>query len=260
MSTRITIVTVCYNAEKEIERTVLSIIGQTYPNIEYIVIDGASTDGTMDVIERYKDRINLVVSEPDCGTYDAMNKGIKYATGRWINFMNAGDYFCDKDVVEQMFNGLDETKCGVLFGNSREYRGDVLYSVKPTPFYLSQKKHYNKGICHQSMFVKTALARHHLFKMEYPVAADFDMAYQLYHQEKAKFVYKNMDVAFYDITGFSNKQVGQAYYEEECIIHPHKKHHKCLLIAKGWIKAFIKNVAILTAGIYPPITLVKFWK
>lgn len=251
MPTRITIVTVCYNAEKEIEQTIHSVISQSYPNIEYIVIDGASTDGTMEVVERYKGKINLVISEPDHGIYDAMNKGIKYATGEWINFMNAGDYFCNKNVVEQMFNGVDEMKCGVLFGNSQEYRDDVLYSVKPTPFYLSKKKHYNKGICHQCMFVKTALARHHLFNMDYFIAADFDMVYQLYYQEKAEFVYKNIDVAFYDITGFSNKQVGRAYYEEECIIHPHKKHHRCILNVKGQIKAFIRNMAIFIIGIYP---------
>lgn len=88
---KICIITVCYNAQKDIEKTVLSVLGQTYPNYEYIVIDGGSTDGTIDIIRRYKNRLACFVSEPDDGIYDAMNKGIMAATGEWINFINAGD-------------------------------------------------------------------------------------------------------------------------------------------------------------------------
>ena len=84
----ISIVTVSYNAVATIEQTILSVINQTYPNIEYIIIDGGSKDGTIDIIRKYADQIAYWVSEPDEGIYDAMNKGIKIATGEWINFMN----------------------------------------------------------------------------------------------------------------------------------------------------------------------------
>ena len=90
---KISVVTVCYNAVDCIEETMLSVLDQTYPNIEYIVIDGGSSDGTADVIRKYADRLAYWVSEPDKGIYDAMNKGIVAATGDYINFMNAGDRY-----------------------------------------------------------------------------------------------------------------------------------------------------------------------
>ena len=103
MSFKISVITVCYNAVDVIERTILSVINQTYCNIEYIIVDGNSTDGTMDIINKYRDRISIVVSEPDNGVYDAMNKGIGLATGEWLNFMNAGDSFSNESIIEDVF-------------------------------------------------------------------------------------------------------------------------------------------------------------
>lgn len=103
MKLLISVVTVCYNAADTIEKTMLSVLNQTYHDIEYIIIDGGSTDGTVEIIRKYADRIAYWVSEPDKGIYDAMNKGIKVATGEWINFMNAGDEFVDEGVIEKLF-------------------------------------------------------------------------------------------------------------------------------------------------------------
>lgn len=117
--TLISVVTVSYNAVSTIEQTILSVINQTYPNVEYIIIDGGSTDGTVDIIKKYADKIAYWVSEPDKGIYDAMNKGVVVATGEWINFMNAGDIFTDSDVIDKLFHqNIIINRVGIVFGDT----------------------------------------------------------------------------------------------------------------------------------------------
>lgn len=100
---KVTVVTVCYNAATVIEETILSVLSQDYQSMEYIVIDGGSTDGTVDIIKKYSDRIAYWVSEPDGGIYYAMNKAVEHATGDYVNFMNAGDTFFDSNVLKDIF-------------------------------------------------------------------------------------------------------------------------------------------------------------
>ena len=99
----ISIITVVFNGEKYLEQTIQSVINQTYDNVEYIIIDGGSTDGTVDIIKKYEGQIDYWISEEDDGIYDAMNKGINLASGEWINFMNAGDIFYDEKVLNTIY-------------------------------------------------------------------------------------------------------------------------------------------------------------
>lgn len=103
---KFSIITVTYNAEAVLEDTIQSVISQTYHHVEYILVDGASKDGTLSIIDRYRDRITRIVSEPDKGLYDAMNKGIRLATGDYLCFLNAGDSFHEDDTLQQMVHSI----------------------------------------------------------------------------------------------------------------------------------------------------------
>ena len=147
----ISVVTVSYNAVTTIEKTILSVINQNYSNIEYIVIDGGSIDGTVDIIKKYADKITYWVSEPDKGIYDAMNKGIIVATGEWINFMNTGDTFYNENVFSEIFE-LNSYTEDVISGCAQLANHKIwkpLDSKKMTlmDFYIS-------GLCHQATFIK----------------------------------------------------------------------------------------------------------
>lgn len=146
---KISVVTVCYNAADTIEKTILSVLNQTYHDIEYIIIDGGSTDGTVEIIRKYADKIAYWVSEPDKGIYDAMNKGIEVATGEWLNFMNAGDLFCDKFVLTNVFSDDSVNEYSFLFSDFYVYKKGVKYKVSAS---------YEKGILlHQSIIYKKEL-------------------------------------------------------------------------------------------------------
>ena len=110
----LSVITICYN-EKQIERTCQSIVNQTWQDFEWIVVDGGSTDGTLDILNKYRNRINILISEPDEGIYDAQNKGIKLAHGQYLNFMNGGDAFYNSTVLEKVFKDKDQT-ADVLYG------------------------------------------------------------------------------------------------------------------------------------------------
>ena len=178
----ISVITVSYNAVATIEQTILSVINQTYPNIEYIIIDGGSKDGTIDIIRKYADQIAYWVSEPDEGIYDAMNKGIKIATGEWINFMNCGDSFLDMKVLNKIF----------ISSILNEYEGvDILYGNRVSVYSFGKYFHlvdslenFSKSfpIFHQSTFVRRVLLENNLFDLEYNICADYNQLFSLYKQ------------------------------------------------------------------------------
>lgn len=172
----ISIITVVFNDCGHIEETIRSVLDQTYPHIEYIIVDGGSVDGTLDVIRRY-DGISRVISEPDRGLYDAMNKGLKAATGAYVWYLNSGDRVFSGDTVEKMAAGMNE-KPDVVYGgtmiideNGREI-GDR--RLKP-PATLTWKS-FRQGmiICHQSLVVKRSIAEE--YNLDYTISADIDWA------------------------------------------------------------------------------------
>ena len=194
----ITIITVSYNAKSIIEDTILSVINQTYPNIEYIVIDGGSTDGTIDIIKKYENRITRWISEPDKGIYDAMNKGINIAKGEWINFMNCGDTFCQNKTIENIFS-------------DNLYRYDIIYGAvnmksdtfNKTVWPKNKITHSNPmPFNHQCVFVRTSLYKQYQFDISYRYAADYNIFCKIH--KKAKYLEVKEIIANYSVDGVSS--------------------------------------------------------
>lgn len=223
---KVSVVTVCLNAVKEIEATKLSVLNQSFADVEYIVVDGGSTDGTVDVIQKYQNRIAHFISEPDKGIYDAMNKGVDLATGEWINFMNAGDSFASNTVIEEMMKGKN-SDCDVLFGNTILVRGD--YQVIRKGQYLEND--FPK-LSHQSVFVKTELLKERHFDLKYKISADFAFLYELF-KEGRNFCYKDIDVVQFDMMGLSATH-RTLLYQEHCAIRGIKPRWYKLL--KYWVE------------------------
>ena len=190
----ITIVTVCFNVEDTIEETMQSVMGQTYSDKEYLIIDGSSTDQTMNIIGKYSDCDYLrVVSEPDNGLYDAMNKSLCLAKGDYVIFLNSGDVFCDEKVLEDMAPHLT---ADIVYGNviRKKHTGDVVekYPGKYKLFWLLLQ---GKMVSHQVLFTRTDIMRKYGFDESYKITADFNFLVRAVHDKCSQcYVDRNVSV------------------------------------------------------------------
>ena len=194
---KVTVVTAVLNDAGHIEQTILSVISQTNIEIEYIIVDGGSKDGTLELIGKYKDKISLFISEPDRGVYDAMNKGIKYSTGDFVYFLNSGDVLLNPSILSKI--KLEELKerNAIIYGNVVVAYGNIEALEKPRPFFNSKMKFKGIGICHQSMFFPGKLIRNEKYDLSYNIAADYDLAYRLW-RKGTEFLYRDITIAKYD--------------------------------------------------------------
>lgn len=218
------IITVTYNAEATIEVTLRSVQQQTYRQIEHIIIDGGSKDNTLLIIERYKDSYLKVISEPDNGLYDAMNKGICLATGTYLCFLNAGDTFHDADTLEKMANTLplaSNTEIpSILYGETAIVNADrqFLHMRRHKAPEVLTWKSFKQGmlVCHQAFFVKRDLTEP--YELQYKYSSDFDWCIRM--MKKAD-VISNTHLILID------------YLEEGMTTH----HHKASLLERLRIMA-----------------------
>lgn len=179
----ISIVTVTYNCQSLIEETLINIISQTYANIELIIIDGASTDDTMNIINRYADHINTCISEKDMGIYDAMNKGVSKASGEWIIFINAGDMFYKNSTLSDIFSDKNQT-ADIIYGRT-EVVHPYFSIIKSTE--KLDKRWLKMKFCHQSVLVKLDLVKNFKFNIENKISADLEFFYRCYINKKSFF-------------------------------------------------------------------------
>ncbi len=201
----VSIITVVYNGEAYLEQTINSVINQTYQNIEYIIIDGGSTDGTIEIIKKYEEHIALWVSEKDKGLYDAMNKGIKKANGELIGMINSDDWYEDNAVelmVEAYLSHPNKTifhadRYNVDEANQREIR-----RFNPSSFKL---KYYGMTYNHPSMFISKSEYDKHLYNTSLRSLSDFQFVLETYLRDKETLYYVNKPIVNYRLDGISSQ-------------------------------------------------------
>lgn len=192
-SLKVSVITIAYNAADTLEDTLLSVIGQTYDDLEYIVIDGASDDGSFEIINKYREKIDQVVSEPDEGIYFAMNKGIKMATGDVIAILNADDTYASDVIIEKVISQLEAAKTDSLYGDlhyvDRIRAGNVVRRWKAGKFVRS---FFLKGwmVPHPTFFVKKAVyEKYGLFNTDLTTSADYEFMVRVLYKEKISTTY-----------------------------------------------------------------------
>ena len=208
---KITIVTVTFNAEQYLKKTIESVINQDYKNIEYIIIDGGSTDNTLNIIKQYNKHISYFISEPDNGIYDAMNKAIDIASGEWINFMNAGDTFCDPLVISNFIAFKIPENTHIACGSVRSVDEDdnILRIQKPS--IGSSVTEFFEGN-HQCCFTKTSIIKKNPFNTTFRIAADFNFYCEI-GLNRDNFLCLDFEIANHLVGGFWHENVTKAHFE-----------------------------------------------
>ena len=183
---KVSIVTAVLNNKNHLEQCIKNIVAQNYPNVEYIVIDGGSTDGTVEVIKKYEDKVAYWVSEPDGGIYEAMNKGIKRATGDVIGILNSDDFYADEAVIKEVVRSITENKTDSCYGDivyvDRDNPDNIVRSWKAGEFY---KEKFKTGWMppYPTFFVKKEIyERYGYLNLNFPLAADYELMLRLLYK------------------------------------------------------------------------------
>ena len=233
---KISIITVCYNSAKTIEDTIKSVLMQTYHDIEYIVIDGASSDGTCRILGKYDHRIDIFVSEGDDGIYDAMNKGIRLATGEVVAFLNSDDFYIDEHVIADVMNIFSISSNAICYG-------DLCYvdSVNTKKVFRYWKSgDYQDGAftlgwspAHPSFFVRNDVYKKYgLFDIKIKISSDIELMYRFLELQKLSSFYLARVMVYMRSGGQSNQSMRAIFYQNAEIIKFMKKTNKRFSILK----------------------------
>lgn len=206
---KISVITVCYNAESTIERCIQSVVTQSFKNVEYIIIDGRSTDNTLQIIHKYQQDIQFLLSEPDKGIYDAMNKGIKMATGDVIGMLNADDLFADDDVLSAVAESFSLQNAEILYGdlNYINPQGGVIRKWRSGKYFQGM---FNWGWMppHPTFYCKRALfLKFGPYRLDYGTAADYELMVRFMHKHPINAYYLEKVMILMKTGGASNKSL-----------------------------------------------------
>lgn len=247
---KFSIITVTFNSANTLASCISSINSQTYPDIEHIIIDGASTDNTLAILKNTPNRITKIVSEPDKGIYDAMNKGFNYATGDIIGILNSDDFLASNDILEIIAKIFEQTKCDAVFGNldfvAATDPNRIIRKWKSSPY---EKDSFKKGwhIPHPTFYVKSEIYKKHgTFDISLDVSADFELMLRFIEKHKIKTHYLNKTIVKMRYGGISttsfkgillgNKNVLRAFKKNQIKVSPLYTIHRIINKFKQFLK------------------------
>lgn len=207
MEVKLSIITINYNNKAGLENTVKSVFAQTFDNLEFIIIDGGSTDGSLDLIKEYSEKISYWISEPDKGIYDGINKGILKAKGNYTMFLNSGDYLLTKDILQYSEEIIRKESLDIYYGNviMKPINNEKYIQKYPPELNLNFWEH--RTINHQASFIKTCLfAELGLYDTHYSMTADYAFYLKAYISGK-QYCYIDRELVYYPLDGFSSKNL-----------------------------------------------------
>lgn len=208
------IVTVVFNGDALIEKTIQSTIRQSLDNFEYIVIDGNSQDKTLSIVKKYQKRIDTLISENDLGIYNAMNKGAKISRGEYTIFLNCGDTFANKNTLQKIADSIINRDVDVVYGNVLKYSENELVEKKAEKPGNKHRMYF----CHQSCAIRTSVLQTNLFDEKYKMSSDFKLFKNLF-KNNATFYQVDFPIAIFDKSGISNSNRSEGLWENIKVIN-----------------------------------------
>lgn len=260
---QISIITICYN-EPDIQKTCESIVNQTFQDFEWVVIDGGSNQQTLEILNNYRDRINVFISEKDSGIYNAMNKGIKLASGDYLNFLNAGDIYYDNDSLSKVAKQLDDVD--IIFGDLKFLQDGKWRQgfVKKYPDKIEPGWFIDESLPHPSSFIKKELFdKHGLYNENYKIVSDWEKWIEFIEVNKCSYKHIPIVISSYNCKGIASNsdelhqreraEVILKYYNIKNITAPNKKVIKFLHIPLLKIIKKFRSTTYYLFGVFPII-------
>lgn len=213
---KFTVVTACYNAENELEETIKSVLAQSYSNIEYIIVDGQSEDGTAEILEKYRDAVSLIIREKDSGVFEAMNKGIGAATGEVLFFLNAGDVFYNDRVLEHVADQFSAVETDIIYGEVIIYNPITGYNFLTNHSNVDKRFFYFNTLCHQGVFIKKSLFKQcGLHVQNYKISGDYEWFLRAVFKHRARLHQMDLIISIFKFDGLSSRRELEELHRQE---------------------------------------------
>lgn len=220
---RIAVVTVSYNSDKMLKKTMESVLAQTYSELEYWVQDGGSTDNTLFLLEDYKKKFAWAgikygfISGKDNGIYNAMNKSLDYIEADYVMFLNCGDYLANNHIITDIFTEKELNDIDIIYGNYYRYIDEYERLIRPSNIEMIKKYMI---VTHQAIFTRTSLLRERNYDESYKIAADHDFYLEMYLKNK-RFLYMDISIVYFEVNGISQKNAMITHLDRNRLLFSH---------------------------------------